>query len=269
MLVAKSVFSLLPSFPRLLRIRGYEATGPLSQTKFQLSTHRQTREFEKILKAEEHTAFMNPFNMMNLFNLSEKNKQNRKMRMVQPEGDLSVDTTLSSNHDHQIDSNDVLFVPSNSMRPEDFDVVTNIEDGDFVSIGAKLGVMRLSKATTVASFYPPVRGIMFGNCRRWFVPLTVKNLNKNVVVNVLFTFEIGSPTTYLCRETFLALGFTDPILGAANVDIQGKSITAYLSTNHFKNVDLLGHELLMFLGVTATIDYANASFVLEARKKSK
>ena len=267
MLVAKSVFSLLPSFPRLLRIRGYEATGPLSQTKFQLSTHRQTREFEKILKAEEHTAFMNPFNMMNLFNLSEKNKQNRKMRMVQPEGDLSVDTTLSSNHDHQIDSNDVLFVPSNSMRPEDFDVVTNIEDGDFVSIGAKLGVVRLSKAVTDASFDSPVRGIMFGRCLRWFVPLTVRNRNRDIVVNVLFTFDTGSPHTYLCRETFLALGFTEPVPGSAIVSIQGRSITAYLSTKHFENVDLLGQELLMFLGVTATIDYSDSSLKLEAHKK--
>ncbi len=129
MLVVKSVSTQirkLSFFPSLLRIRGFEVTGPFSQTKYQLSTNRKTREFKKILRAE---VIMEPLN------LSEINIQLRETYMVQPEGDLSVDTTLSSNRDYHIESNNVLFVPSNSMSPENFDVVTEIEDDDFLSIG--------------------------------------------------------------------------------------------------------------------------------------
>jgi len=73
----------------------------------------------------------------------------------------------------------------------------------------------------------------------------------------------------LRHDTFEALGYTESIPGETIVTIQGRKKTVFCSTAHFENVDLLGQDFMLLLGITVTIDFLNASVVLDARLKSK
>jgi hypothetical protein len=195
--------------------------------------------------------------------MSEKIDHLRTVSEALPKGDdLSI---VLGYRDHLIDISAASSLePKDLFRPNEYDVVvTDIKEADFLLIGSELGVQRLTKAPGDGSFETPVRGVIFGACHRSFVPLTVRK--KNIVVYVLFLYDTGSPLTYLRRDTLHAIGHTESTPAETLVTIQGRSMTAYLSSAHFENVDIIGQDFMMFLGVTATVDYRSASVVLEIR----
>lgn len=269
---ARMLDSLSPN-SRADWLRRYAAKLPRGDAlsclqKYLISADCQTRELEAQLKVifgpDEYLSFIK-------LPLSEKVLKLQEMCLVaQQEGAPPASISILRSYLDHLSDIDITssLEPRSLFHPNDFDVVvTDVKEADFLSIGAELGVMRLSQSNRNVSFDSPVRGIVFGSCQRLFVPLSVQK--QNLAINVLFMFDTGSPQTYLRRDTFEALGYTESIPGEAIVTIQGRKITVFLSTAHFENVDLLGQDFMSLLGITVTIDYLNASVVLDARLTSK
>lgn len=135
-----------------------------------------------------------------------------------------------------------------SIPPETYDVL--IGDDDLQAIGMELGVLRHSAMPDVPAF--PVRGIMYGVNSRLFVCLAVKKGNRSI--NVLFLADTGSPSSFLRRDTFEKLGYTEAIPKEANVDIHGIRMPASLSHAHFENVDLLGQDFFKTAKAKLVVD---------------
>ena len=75
-----------------------------------------------------------------------------------------------------------------------------------------------------------------------FVPMIVSLRSKTICVH--FLVDTVSPNTYQER-----------IPGCANVIIHGTAITVQPSTNHFKNVDILGQDYLAKMGALMITNY--------------
>lgn len=139
-----------------------------------------------------------------------------------------------------------------SIPPGAYDVlITDIDDDDLKAIGVELGVVRHDAASSAPTF--PVRGIMYGANSRLFVCLTVKKRDR--AVNVLFLVDTGSPSSYLRRDTFEALGYTESIPKEANVELHGFPMPVSLSHAHFYNVDLLGQSFFRTARARLEVDY--------------
>jgi hypothetical protein len=147
--------------------------------------------------------------------------------------------------------------------PNLYDVsVTDIASSDLITIGRELNSAALSETTDNPHF--PVRGILYGQGLRLFVPLIVRKNTKSIRVN--FLFDTASPSTYLRKETFEALEFTDSTARGANVSIHGTQRTVYLSSNHFENVDLLGQNFMSAIRGVVCIDYSAAEIHIDTKK---
>jgi len=132
--------------------------------------------------------------------------------------------------------------PRKFIDPSLFDVfITDVDEADFASIGDELGVVRLSNADPPGNFFP-IEGIVYGSYRRVFVPLVVKK--KNLMINLTFLLDTGSPCTYLREDSFAHLGYGKASPLHANVEINGIGLTVHLSHGHFSKVDLLGQDFL-------------------------
>lgn len=139
-----------------------------------------------------------------------------------------------------------------TVAPHLYDVFfLDITSGDLNKIGEELESTPSSEARVTPSF--PVRGILFGEAQRIFVPLIVSRRSKSINVN--FLFVTASPNTYLRRESLAALGFGENIPTETNVVVHGTAMTIYLSSNHFENVDLLGQDFMTAIRGLVTIDY--------------
>ena len=148
------------------------------------------------------------------------------------------------------------------VPPNLYDVlILDITASDLTRIGEELGSIPLSEASALPSF--PVRGILFGQSQRMFVPLIVSKRSKSMHVN--FLFDTGSPNTYLRQETLAALGFNQSIPSETNVIIHGTAMTVYLSSNHFENVDLLGQDYMTAIRGLVTIDYPLKEIVVNVK----
>jgi hypothetical protein len=119
-------------------------------------------------------------------------------------------------------------------------------------IGNELGSIPLSDASAMRPTFP-IRGILFGQGQRMFIPLIVSK--REISISVNFLFDTGSPNTYLRPETLSALGFLENVPSETNVIIHGSSTTVYASSNHFENVDLLGQDYLRTIRGFITINY--------------
>lgn len=138
------------------------------------------------------------------------------------------------------------------VTPKMYDVlILDITSSDLTKIGEELESIPLSDTLVNPSF--PVKGMLFGQGQRMFVPLIVSKRSKSINVN--FLFDTGSPNTYLRRETLAALGFGESIPTETNVYIHGTAMTVYLSSNHFENVDLLGQDYMTAIRGLVSIDY--------------
>lgn len=139
------------------------------------------------------------------------------------------------------------------MAPNEYDVfiLDVVLTEDLSRIGAELNSTPLSPALGQPSF--AVRGILFGQGQRIFVPLIVAR--RAISVNVIFLFDTASPNSYLQRETLAALGFQGSIPSKTNVVIHGTAMTVHVSSNHFENVDLLGQDYFVAIRGLVTIDY--------------
>ena len=147
------------------------------------------------------------------------------------------------------------------VLPENYEVlITDVQDHDLRSIGDHLGVHRLSVAEKKHATLP-VHGIMRGISVHMFVPLVVSF--RDTCVNVLFLIDTGSPNTYIRTDTLERLGFKDHIPCDLNVEIQGTTLTVYLSHSHFANVDLLGQDFMTQRSVRTIADYRRKTIVLE------
>jgi len=148
------------------------------------------------------------------------------------------------------------------VAPNLYDVlILDITSSDLNKIGEELESISLSEAQVVPSF--PVKGILFGQGQRMFVPLIVSKRSKSINVN--FLFDTGSPNTYLRRETLAALGFVQSTPTETNVNIHGTAMTVYLSSNHFENVDLLGQDYMTAVRGTVCIDYPLKEIVVNVK----
>ena len=135
--------------------------------------------------------------------------------------------------------------------PNAYDVlIQDINPTTLSVIGEELGVISLSQTSATPNF--PVRGILFGQCQRAFVPFIV--MKREISINVNFLYDIGSPNTHLRPETLAALGFQETPT-ETNVFIHGTAMTVYVSSNHFEIVDLLGQDFMVAIRGVVTIDY--------------
>ena len=116
-----------------------------------ISSNGQMRELESQLKdflgPEEYLAFTQLL-------LSEKILKLQEMCLVAQSEGAPLLSTIRSYLDYLHDLNSTSSLePRSLFHPNDFDVVvTDIKEEDFLSIGAELGVMRLSHSTKGASF---------------------------------------------------------------------------------------------------------------------
>jgi hypothetical protein len=142
--------------------------------------------------------------------------------------------------------------PLGFIHPSRYDVmITDIFPSDIDAIGRELGVIQLSPHSGEFTF--PVNGVMYGQNLRIFAPFVVRK--KEVVITVFFLYDTGSPQTFLRRETFEALGFTDSIPSSAMVKIHGITLTVCLSQAHFSNVDVLGQDFCSAARLNVTSNY--------------
>lgn len=118
-------------------------------------------------------------------------------------------------------------------------LITDIGEADFRRLSFELGVERLSVAET---WEFPVRGVVYGENSRMFVPLVVSK--RSTHRNVIFLYDTASPSTYLRRDTLEALGYKEMALDTADVLIHGVRVAVRLSKGDFENVDLLGQDFL-------------------------
>ncbi len=135
--------------------------------------------------------------------------------------------------------------------PNAFDVwISDINAEDHIIIGEEIGYVALAETTRGPTF--PVRGLLYGDSSRVFVPLTVSWRSKTINVN--FLLDTGCPSTYLRQETFDALGFPH-IPSKIMVEIHGVKFHVHLSTHHFHNVDILGQNFLSVIAAVLEINY--------------
>ena len=143
-------------------------------------------------------------------------------------------------------------------------LIDDVSEEDFTEIGTELGIERLSVAQQPIAL--PISGIFWNNCsHRMFLPLTVQPLLTSLWphLNVLFLVDLGSPHTYLRRDTFDSL-FPDTTRNVARVLINGlmKPINVSVSFGLFDNIDLLGQDFLILAEYTLTIEYGAKTLVL-------
>ena len=129
------------------------------------------------------------------------------------------------------------------INPFDYDVlISDVRDTDYEAIGNEVGYKRY--AIFSDSDTPPqtINGVMWGPSLRAFIPLVVSK--RGVSVTVLFLFDTGSPSTYLCEDTLSKIGFTENIPRSTKVDLHGTTMDVYKSHGHFANIDLLGQDFM-------------------------
>jgi hypothetical protein len=142
--------------------------------------------------------------------------------------------------------------PRSSTNPHEFDVLVNDINGhDFSRIGEEPGISRLSAVNSVGSF--PLIGIIYGTSNKVFVACIVKK--RDIIVQVIFLIDTGSPNTYLREDSLAALGHSDAIPSDTLVMINGVGLTVFPSRGHFSNVDLLGQDFFTSAASVLTIDY--------------
>jgi hypothetical protein len=148
------------------------------------------------------------------------------------------------------------------VAPNLYDVlILDITSADLNKIGEELESIPLSETSVTPSF--PVKGILFGQAQRMFLPLIVSKRSKSINVN--FLFDTASPNTYLRQETLAALGFVESTPTETNVIIHGTAMTIYLSSNHFENVDLLGQDYMTAIRGVVGIDYPLREIVVNVK----
>ena len=131
-------------------------------------------------------------------------------------------------------------------------LVSDITEASFEDVSNLLECPpRLSHIPYEFSF--PNRGLFYGPYHRMFVPLVVRR--KNISIQCIFLIDTGAPITFLRTDTMQELGFKEYIPRSCDVQIHGRQITVGLSTNHFKNVDLLGQDFFVKLEGKLIIDY--------------
>ena len=132
---------------------------------------------------------------------------------------------------------------------------TDITEADYARLALELGVYRLSVATSKSKF--PVRGVMYGDNSRMFLPLVVTK--RSIHLHVLFLYNNSSPSTCLRQDTLEALGYDDQVLDRADVLIHGVRVTVRAS----KHVDLLGQDFFEKIGARVTASYKDGTFMIE------
>ncbi len=143
------------------------------------------------------------------------------------------------------------------ISPKDyFIVIEEIIDKAYEDIGYELERDRYWHLREIESWNCqslPVRGILYGNHHRIFLPLGVKE--KEICRNVFFLLDPLSPYTYLCENTFNALEIATERRYSVHVSILDTKISVYLSNDSFKNINVLGYDFLRRTGLKCTLDY--------------
>ena len=146
---------------------------------------------------------------------------------------------------------------------------TDITQSELDQVGHELNIKSLTHATIAPVF--PIKGIMYGYNARVFIPLIVRKHDTSININ--FLFFCGSPYTYLCTESFKALGLldTDPSNNndctyssthrSANVNVHGTTLTVYLS-KHSVNVDVLGQDFMIAARAKMSLNYPDRECIL-------
>jgi hypothetical protein len=139
-----------------------------------------------------------------------------------------------------------------TIPPYEYDVlIPDVDEEGMRRISGVLGVVNLSNAIAEPQF--PVQGIVYGLNSRIFVPLIVQL--RATSVNVNFLLDTASPCSYLRRETFEALGFTESIPPEVALKIHGVGMQVNLSHGRFESVDLIGQDFFRRIGAHLTVDY--------------
>ena len=141
---------------------------------------------------------------------------------------------------------------SDYMGPtiEDF-LLTDLKDKDLKEdVARELNVTYLGETNEEPSL--PVSGIIWGINRRPLLNLIVCKGSRRV--NVIFLVITGSPNCFISSEVLKALKIEDTE-SAFYVDIHGEKTLVNLSSNNFKDVNILGTHYLQKKGLDVTLDY--------------
>lgn len=125
-----------------------------------------------------------------------------------------------------------------------------------------LEVQYLSTATEDGICWP-LRGLLFGPCKRPIVCVPTRLRNK-ALKNVFYLVDTGAPKTELSPHAFLELG-SESTPGAAHAVINGFNCQVRLCdpTGNHPDIPVLGADYMFTAGIILTINYKDQTFTLD------
>ena len=142
---------------------------------------------------------------------------------------------------------------------EDF-LLTDLKDKDLkLDVARELNVTYLGETNEEPSL--PVNGIIWGINRRPLLNLIVGRGSSQI--NVIFLVNPSSPNSFVSSEVVKALKID--VGRAFFVDIHGKNAFVNLSSNHFKDVNILGAEYIQRRRLAVTFDYDDLTFTMSTK----
>lgn len=74
--------------------------------------------------------------------------------------------------------------------------------------------------------------------------------------------DTSSPATFLSAAAASALGYTDTLPPTMFVSVQGVTVDARVSREHFADVCVIGHDYLLLARAQLTVNYVSKSVVI-------
>jgi hypothetical protein len=149
--------------------------------------------------------------------------------------------------------NEDSFVPESSfVEPDIMDIMlTDMNHAKCANISrTDFGFEYNAPTTDIPSF--PIHGFVLSEpYGRNIIPIIIQYKKK--VIKSIAIVDTGNPFVHLSEQTLKALGIVDAT--HANVRMHGSTTFVYLSTNHFKDVNVVGASFLKSNRLTLVADY--------------
>jgi PAS domain-containing protein len=148
---------------------------------------------------------------------------------------------------------------SSWIDPELMDLMlTDIDEEQLRSgVAEKLGVQYLARASAAGMRFP-VRGAVYGRLERVMVSLVVVRQATGVAVHIIFLVDTGSAYTYLSPAAYAALGYTDSLPKAVELNVHGVAVIVSPSRAHFTDVNVLGQDFFRDGGVDLVVQHSRS-----------
>lgn len=152
---------------------------------------------------------------------------------------------MTSNNQPEIEEKLVL------VSPNIFDILlSDISQDDLALVAREVFGFELNSKTTDQPKYP-VQGVLYGEHNRVIFPVIIQHRNRKI--KTLMIYDSGCPFVFLESRIYNELGI-DVILPSTNIGVHGeKLLKTHLSTNHFKEFNLMGQAFLVSEGLAVNI----------------